>query len=127
VSRYVGREAGAGDVVVILSSRLGFRSQESERVRELSTGEMLLLRYDETGRLRSLPRLTAQRVMSTCQGEVGPCFDAALRAAGAERYVWVIGRTPLAPALRPWLDNGLERGPVERFRTITVERRQLAR
>ena len=124
-SRYLQAEARPGDALLILSARLA-APRASPRARELATAEMLLLRYDDTGRLRSLPRLTTPRVMHTCHGEIGACFDAALRAAGAEKHVWVIHRAaPLPPALRPWLDHGLERGHVEQFRAITIERRRL--
>ena len=124
-SRYLQAEARPGDALLILSGHLA-GPRASSRARELSTAEMLLLRYDETGRLRSLPRLTSPRVMHTCHNEIGACFDAALRAAGAEKHVWVIYRTaPLHPALQPWLDHGFELGHVEQFRSITIERRRL--
>lgn len=123
-SRYLQAEARPGDVLLILSKRLVDRPRESERVRELSTAEMLLLRYDDTGRLSRLPRLTTPRVLHACRAEIDACFDAALRAAGVAGHVWVIYRTAPPPGLQPWLDRGLERGHVEELRSIVVERRR---
>ena len=126
-SRYLQAAARAGDALVIQPSHLLAPPRESGRARERAMGEMLLLRYDESGRLRGLPRLSTPMVMHTCQqADVGACMDAALRAAGTSGHVWVILRdAPLPDAFRRWLDDGLERGPVARFRSIVIERCRL--
>ena len=126
VSKYLQDNARAGDALLILSSRR-LHDRPGERGRgDLETGELLLLRYDDTGRLGRLARVAPRAVTRTCQNEVDVCLDAALRAAAGTRDIWVVRRSVALPAsVLQWLDRGLERGHVERFRAITVERSRL--
>ena len=80
---YLRAEARAGDVLFFAMGSLEQVRGASERSRSISTHETLLLRYDDSGRLATLPRVASWRVTDTCQGELTACLDTALRAAGA--------------------------------------------
>jgi len=133
-SRYVQEVARPGDALLVLSSRLQGDPRASARARALSTGESLMLRYDDSGRLRAMPRVTTQRLMDDCRGEVAACLDAALRTASATGDVWVVRRPgPVPPELEAWVAQGPGAGegagqgtgmPRE-FRSLLVERRRL--
>jgi hypothetical protein len=130
VSRYVQEVARPGDALLVLSNRLQGDPRASARARALSTGESLMLRYDDSGRLRAMPRVTTQRVMDDCRGEVGACLDAALRRTGASGDVWVVRRPGSVPVeLEAWVARepgaGSGEGAVREFRALLVERRRL--
>lgn len=126
-AHHVRAEAQTGDVLLFLSGRLASPRRESATSRQLATEEMLLLRYDDTGRLRSLPRITTARVGDECHPrELAACLDRAVREQGPAGRVWVIRRgRPLPPVLESWLEQRLEAGPVAEFRYLLVERRRL--
>jgi hypothetical protein len=127
-AQHVGAEAQPGDVLLFLSSVLTSSPRESARSRQFAVGEMLLLRYDDTGRLQSLPRLTTARVGDACPpGALAACLDQAVRAPRGDGVVWVIrrGRGPFPPPVESWLERSLEAGPIAEFRNLVVERRRI--
>lgn len=124
----VQAEAQTGDVLLFLSSRLASPPRASATSRQFAIVEMLLLRYDDTGRLQSLPRITTPRVGDGCPpGGLAACLDRAVRQHGPDGRVWLIRREelPLPPALVSWLEQRLEAGPVAEFRGLVVEQRRL--
>ena len=123
-SRHLQARAQPGDALLVLSLRLEPDPRVSARVRAMSSGEWLLLRYDDTGRLQALPRMTTSRAMAGCRDGAGACLDAALRATGASGHLWVVRRFAAPPEVQPWLDR-YPLASVEELRGLTVEQRRL--
>jgi mannosyltransferase len=123
-SRHVAAAAGPGDVLLFVVTPTE-TLPGSAAARALSTHEMLLLRYDPTGRLAALPRVATHRAEQDCAGAVAPCLDAALQAAGAVpgTRLWVIRRKmrELPAPLARWAQLRLEPGSAEQFQRIFVE------
>ena len=126
-SRYVQATARPGDALLVLTNRLQGDPRASARARALSTGEALMLRYDESGRLPAMPRVATQRVMDGgCRGEVGACLEAALRGTGATGDVGVVRYPGLVPpGLESWIEQGPGPSEAREFRSLLVERRPL--
>jgi hypothetical protein len=112
-SRYLGRHAGAADLLVI-------------DVDESPVAAYLLRRYDGTGRLRNLPTLSVGQVLETCGGEAADCLDRALDPYRARDVVWVIhAHTEFVPRhdrVDAWLAAQLEPLGTEPFEGIRLER-----
>ena len=123
-SRHLQAHAQPGDALLVLSLRLEPDRRVSASVRALSSGEWLLLRYDDTGRLQALPRMTTSRAMAGCRDGAHACLDAALRATGASGHLWVVRRFPAVPEVQAWLDRFPLSSVAER-RGLTVEQRRL--
>jgi mannosyltransferase len=127
-AHHVRAAARDGDVLLFAMSSMEQVPAASERSRSLTTHEMLLLRYDESGRLAALPRLAVPRVTYRCPGDIGSCLDAALRDAGAAAgtHVWLVARQRgMLLELRRWSESRLEPGQPREFNHVYVERRRL--
>ncbi len=117
-ARYVAEAVAPGDVL-LFAVTVTETLPDSAAALALSTHEMLLFRYDPGGRLSALPRVATHRVERGCRGDLGPCLDTALGAAGATAgtRIWVIHRGAMFPSpLKSWADLRLEPGPVNGFR-----------
>jgi len=125
-ARSVAGAAAPGDVL-LFAVTVTETLPDSAAALALSTHEMLLFRYDPGGRLSALPRVATHRVERGCRGDLGPCLDSALGAAGATAgaRIWVIHRGAMFPSpFKSWADRRLEPGPVGSFQRVFVEERR---
>jgi hypothetical protein len=125
-SRHVQAEARAGDVLFDARGTLDAIPRFRHTAHMPSTAELLFLRYDETGRLRSLPWVSIHRVAAGCRGAIGACLDAAFGSAAPHARIWYIRRLTFVPeGVQAWIDSRLEQERVLSFGRVFVEERRL--